>query len=537
LLAHEAAHVVQQASGAVPVGPSSNKLSVGPLNGPYELAADYAAECVLSDVAASGDALSGDGGAYADKAQVMVQRHASWEHRLLGDARPADLNAIARKSANRNQLLRAELQFLDMWRNNPDVTPDQVHAHYPYIRTVTLEKSQLVITYGELNTLPDYMANPTVLDEQPRNILLPILQAVRQEGYNRITAMLGHGSPTRFKDAVAMNTGWSFLDLLLETKAIDNLTWNLGPKHSNHYLGLVARNACHFAPFSWYRWEEFYTKARNLAQQAYGESDRTKKAQLTYEAWMNHGYADHFLQDSFAAGHLVNKSLVMQWFLEFAVSGITGEVWARTWIADWNKVKNITQARQPGLAARGLYSRSNPGTTRDPQTAEEQPALQQRRNMSGILARGSTSQATAYQDYLAFLDSTVCQAASGVLHDHFNAHSLWVTSPSHGTPYQIWGDDTMLNGGDGVQIASETAQMSQQSILDILSSGQSSVSTQQIRDRFPNTAANSHSAHQQPLERWNDGQKELAMKNLFSKVHYYLMSAIPRVTYVSRDQR
>jgi hypothetical protein len=115
---------------------------------------------------------------------------------------------------------------------------------------VTLAKSQLVFTYGELNTLPDYMANPTVLDEQPRAILLPILQAVRQEGYNRINAMLGQTWPTNFKDAVAINTGWSFIDLLIETKAIDKLTWNIGPNHTNHYLGLVACNACHFAPFS-----------------------------------------------------------------------------------------------------------------------------------------------------------------------------------------------------------------------------------------------------------------------------------------------
>ena len=127
----------------------------------------------------------------------------------------------------------------------------------------------MVVTCGELNTLPDYMANPTVLDAQPRNILLPILQAVRQEGYNKINGMLGHSSPTSFKDAVAINTGWSFIDLLLETKSIDDLTWNLGPNHTNHYLGLVARNACHFAPFSWYLWEEYYTIARNLARQAY----------------------------------------------------------------------------------------------------------------------------------------------------------------------------------------------------------------------------------------------------------------------------
>jgi hypothetical protein len=189
---------------------------------------------------------------------------------------------------------------------------------------------------------------------------------VRREGYNRINGLLGHSSPTSFKDAVSINTGWSFIDLLLETSAIDNLTWDLGPNHTNHYLGLVARNACHFAPFSWYRWEEYYTIARDLARQAYQEQDASRKKQLVYDAWMNHGYADHFVQDSFAAGHLVNKTLAMQWFLEFAVSGVTGDWWALTWIADWNQVKNETAAQQPGLEARGLYDTSSPGSTRDP---------------------------------------------------------------------------------------------------------------------------------------------------------------------------
>ena len=35
------------------------------------------------------------------------------------------------------------------------------------------------------------------------------------------------------------------------------------------------------------------------------------------QALIKNGYADHFLQDSFAAGHLVNKTLVMQWWVEF----------------------------------------------------------------------------------------------------------------------------------------------------------------------------------------------------------------------------
>src|SRR5262249_3510985 len=162
----------------------------------------------------------------------------------------------------------------------------------------------------------DYLATPTVIDAQPKSMLLPILQAVRQEGYNRIQQLLG-GTSITFAESVSMDWNSDFINLLMETRALNNLTWNIGPNHTNHYTALVSRNACHFAPFSWYRWEQFYTIARSLAAQAYAASDPNQKAQLTYQAWMNHGYANHFLEDSFAAGHLVNKSLVMQWFIEW----------------------------------------------------------------------------------------------------------------------------------------------------------------------------------------------------------------------------
>ena len=105
LLAHEAAHVIQQTSGAITARPIPNGISIDPLNSPYELAADCAAERVLLDIPAAGEALSD--AAYADigKPQVAIQGHASWEHRLLGDAKPADLNAVAKKLPIRQQLL------------------------------------------------------------------------------------------------------------------------------------------------------------------------------------------------------------------------------------------------------------------------------------------------------------------------------------------------------------------------------------------------------------------------------------------------
>ena len=80
------------------------------------------------------------------------------------------------------------------------------------------------------------------------------------------------------------------------------------------------------------------------AQEAY----RTQATpELTRKAWVAHGYADHFLQDSFAAGHLVNKTLVMQWFIDWVTS---------TWmpVYNWDTFKTLTPANQPGLTSWNL---------------------------------------------------------------------------------------------------------------------------------------------------------------------------------------
>jgi hypothetical protein len=132
MLAHEAAHVMQQTSGAIPARPTSTGISINPSNSPHEFAADCAAERVLLDIPAAGDALSDAAYAHTDRPQVAIQRHASWEHRLLGDAKPADLNAIAKKLSNRQQLLQTELQFLGMWMNNTMSPPTRF---MPSIRT------------------------------------------------------------------------------------------------------------------------------------------------------------------------------------------------------------------------------------------------------------------------------------------------------------------------------------------------------------------------------------------------------------------
>jgi hypothetical protein len=186
---------------------------------------------------------------------------------------------------------------------------------------VRLGPAGVLVTYGELNALPDYLANPVALDTVPADVLLGILQCIRQEGYNQLTLLLTNANPNvTFQYAASSSWKLSLINNIVETSALDAFTMKLGVNSSDHYQGLLSRNACHFAPFSWYRWQASHLIARDLAQRSYAEKDSTQQALLKHQAMVYDGYADHFLEDSFAAGHLLNKTLVMQWFIEWAAN-------------------------------------------------------------------------------------------------------------------------------------------------------------------------------------------------------------------------
>lgn len=475
LVAHEVAHVVQQAGGRLPCSPeAAERQAAG-------LARAFARGRLPNRPRWRRARPLGEGDA------LVLQCHSSWEHRMLGDLRTLDFEAIAAGGANRKAFLERVRQYLQMWETNPKaVSADRITKHFENIRPLRLRGSGLVVTYGELNTLADYLATPAELDALPETYLLPILQQVRQEGYAWVTWAIEERFLDKelvfggFEDSVADTFGWDTADAFWETLKMDDHTQALGPKGTDHYGALLARNACHFAPHSWYRWEQFYLQARAFAQEAYyAKGDR--KARLRDLAWIHHGYADHFLHDSFAAGHLINKTLVMQWYLDWVRNTSTP-------VPDWDLVQFMTMARQPDLAGRHLYSaftnHAARGEVRDPQTANEQWSLARRMAVSGVRADGSTV-AGSYKRWLAFLGNAVVQLASNSVHDHFNASSLLVSSVAHPDAFQIYGDNTMIRGGDGYRIASDTAQLSQRSLSELLDTGVTAVNAADIFKHFP----------------------------------------------------
>jgi hypothetical protein len=529
LLAHETAHLVQQARGEVggtPMGP----WRVSTPGDAWEREADRYAEAALA-------ARPADPGAAPVRVvphrSRVIQRHVSFEHRVLGDVATADLLAVATNGAQRADVLKKQIGFLYQYHDAPDKVDDKAILAAG-MTPVQLGPDRVWVTYGELNALPDYLANPQAMDQLGATLLLPILQVIRQEGYNQLTKLLT-GSDPRVTFAGAACSPWplDMINALVETLKLDQLTLGLGAQGQDHYQGLLARNACHFAPYSWYRWQASHLAARDLAGRAY----REKNPELARLARVYHGYADHFLQDSFAAGHLVNKTLVMQWFIQWAAAQ------GLLWVADLDRIKDMTVVAQPNLADRQLYDAAFAGPANDPQTVQEAATLVERLFASGVIETGSTDQEAAYQNYLTFLTSAAAQLASANMHDYYNSNSLWVASPQHSDPYLVWGDDTLLsgkNGGAGVQETSAAAQLSQRALREILETGGTTVQTADIRMRIP-TKAGADPGSVTDLLKWNDAQRPFCEKTFagFIPTLTNLLSRLtsPRLGITSQDQR
>jgi hypothetical protein len=249
------------------------------------------------------------------------------------------------------------------------------------IVTVNLDDGDAVAaTMGEVNTLADYYGSLAQLKRGKKETLTGILQSVRRQSWVKLHGVLAGIDPAvakgikepAFKGALTQ-TGMG-LDL-----AFEKLTTDGRNKASETYMSNVARNACHFAPQSWFRWKEYHERARAKAKQAYGAKEKaaTKdnsslgkvSSDFLNEAILENGFGDHYLQDSFAAGHLINKTLVMQWFIEWmgtqtdavssGLSKATGrpESLGSTYLSDWERLKRMQAGVQTKLAGLDLYEK------------------------------------------------------------------------------------------------------------------------------------------------------------------------------------
>jgi hypothetical protein len=428
--------------------------------------------------------------------RLVVQRHSSWEHAMMGDTPPGQLGQAAVTQGARIHVVWAEWQRMRFFRDDPGGDP---RSRFPDIRWIQLRGSSLWVSYGELNALSDYLPDPSAADTQSREQLVPVLQRMRNGIYDACAEVVGL-NPTSFEGAA-----WSWMPGAAgEVLALDAATQGSG---TNRYKGLVARNACHFAPFSWERWTLYHNEAREAAGAHHAAAGTVAPVQNVdtsvdenqRQAVLKSGYADHFLQDSFAAGHLINKTLIMQWFVDY----LNTLSWAQQpWFGmpDAEVMASMGAAQQPGISGRQRYGQSPTSTdtsqsdrafgddATDPQTGQERSSREGRVAGSGVVATPGRSREQNYQAYLRFLNSAFLQAATGAVHDHFNAGGL-VVKNRNGDQFKVGGDDTLLSESDqvGAELAGRAAELSRTAVQELLATGTTGITVDQIFALTPQT--------------------------------------------------
>jgi hypothetical protein len=540
LLAHEVAHVVQQQRGPVAAVDVTPGLAVAPAGTAEEREADAAADALLAGrpfaFAAAGSAPS----APAAGRGHVAQRYMAWEHCVLGDMDPALVHEAAQPGARGGVALEAQCVLLERLGRDPqDVDEERIRAEYPGIETLRLPGSGLVVTLGELNVLPDYLAHPSDIENAPAAFLGPLVQSFRSWSITELRRSAGAARPCS-RRLLPGSLGYPRLGPLAEigeALAVDRLGRRCGFEPWNLYSSVVGRNAGHFAPFSWYRWQSFHLMARELIERSL-TATREDREKLRIRARIYAGYADHFLHDSYAAGHLINKTMVMQWYIEWLAR-------SRVPYLDHRVLGRMTIDRQPLLHGPDLYERGAAGLNgtsplaQDPQSVADAPTITERINASGVAGRTETERRAAYAAYLAMLGSSVAQLAGGVVHGYLNKHSLIVAAGQEGPRFRLQGDHTFLASAEGALQAALAAASSRTAIRELLEYGETGITVKEISAGFPDHVEQDGALVS--LRRWHEtGLRDLCFGELFGRrrtrlTRAFLSAVSPRLGVPSAD--
>ncbi len=180
--------------------------------------------------------------------------------------------------------------------------------------------------------------------------ILRILDAINPPGDERVGEIGEHTGARDLVEAVmtALGVGggtvqeWGAkVDDVLMSIDLDEATGGAdgaSKASGRSYFGALARNACHFAPDSWGFWEQYHRQARQHAEAAaagyrQARQQGPRRGQATLEAanraanqaMVTNAFGEHYLQDSFAGGHLIPKTRVMQAFVGWLDSSGTAE--------------------------------------------------------------------------------------------------------------------------------------------------------------------------------------------------------------------
>lgn len=374
LLAHELTHTVQQ--GAAPT-----------------LQRHRSAELLQTHehIHQSGPEFANAIGVRRSYSGPVIQRHAAFEHYLLGQLQPSEIAKIpaVRKIADNpgqkenvkkghggglNELPEDKAKKLEvkhlidqemarLWEFKSD--PEALKAkesekgqvtrradatwNVPIVVLPCRDGETIVVSYSEMNTMPDLFGNPEAIAQTPKAKVLSLLQGVRQQLYIELSnlrkELFGHAhndlhntiavdgdfataqGPRAQQGTEAGEKAFGAYEKRTEMQ-VNSATTRDGEEYEQYFAALE-RNACHFAPESWAQWRRYHqdavaaARASAMAKKLAAGKGKTpeekemlekKAADLANEALIQNSFGEHYLQDSFAAGHLIDKTKIMQWF-------------------------------------------------------------------------------------------------------------------------------------------------------------------------------------------------------------------------------
>lgn len=333
---------------------------------------------------------------------ACIQRHSAFEHYLLGQVAPANLASIPqvrdipnlqkqlaemKAKVKKAQVIKGsdmsavhtleqqikeaegkreevrhtitqEMNRLLAWKDNPEAAalgPGEVGQVKKKDEVWEVPKVQIpcadgaiVVSYSEINTLPDLFGNPEAIAKTPKSKVLGLLQGVRQQAYIELDNMYkelfgesrnvlhnrllpdGDFEGARGPRAQAVNE--KAYEIRMESQ-VNSDTTRKG-EESDAYFAALERNACHFFPENRVQWIGYHKKARDLASAAATEREAAdllkqggankeaealekRAGELGNQAMLQNAFGEHYLQDAYAGGHLVNKTAIMQWFVQW----------------------------------------------------------------------------------------------------------------------------------------------------------------------------------------------------------------------------
>jgi hypothetical protein len=142
---------------------------------------------------------------------ILVER---WNNKRR-PARPAARGVL------RNDVLDNLILLLALWKAHPEqVQESDVRRLASGIETVRLGPGNTLVTYGELNALPDYLADAVAIDTVEPTVIVPILEEIRQQTYNQLKKLRTGTDPleTFTGSACPPISDWNLMKEVYETK-------------------------------------------------------------------------------------------------------------------------------------------------------------------------------------------------------------------------------------------------------------------------------------------------------------------------------